>query len=343
MTLSIRHWHKYLNAVRWLSLSIVFFSLILIPFLYLYQTYEARHAYDQLTTYEKSVHTAMQSLSAPFVNDPVKDLNLIKGSTWTGIFLGLAISDPLAVVSTLSAEKTIFWPFLLSALIPIIVTMLLGRIFCGWICPATFLYELNDKLRAGLKRLGLIPGNKRFDFNIKYYVLLAGIILSAVFGTATLFAIIYPPAIIGRELNYAIALGGIGSGVLFLLMTLFFDLLISRRSFCRYFCPGGALYSLLGRFRLLRIQRKVEACDDCADCINACQFGLNPLHDNFGQECNNCTACISACKPDALGFTIAINDKEYQGIGHRSKHWIKHNPDTVVPDNHSEQRQGNKQ
>jgi ferredoxin-type protein NapH len=97
---------------------------------------------------------------------------------------------------------------------------------------------------------------------------------------------------------------------------LLLDLLVARRGFCRYLCPGGALYSLLGRFRLVRIKRVVEECNDCAKCTSICEFGLDPLRDNFGQECNNCSACIAICPTDAMTFYISPKDLAYQGPGH---------------------------
>jgi len=122
--------------------------------------------------------------------------------------------------------------------------------------------------------------------------------------------------VIGREIYYAIALGGFGTGAVYFLTTLLLDLLVAKRGFCRYLCPGGALYSLMGRFRLFRIKRVVESCNDCAKCTAVCEFGLDPLRDNFGQECNNCTACIAVCPTDAMTFYVAVKDIAYQGPGH---------------------------
>ncbi|MFT6581117.1 MAG: 4Fe-4S binding protein [Alphaproteobacteria bacterium] len=162
---------------------------------------------------------------------------------------------------------------------------------------------------------GLHVGNRHLDKRLKYAVLGLGIIASAASGSV-LVATIYPPAIIGRELYYGIAWGGFGAGMIFFLMTLLFDLLVARRGFCRYVCPGGALYSLLGRYRLVRIKRIVESCNDCAKCNAVCEFGLDPLHDKFGQECNNCTACMAICPVQAMTFTFRPTDIPEQGPGH---------------------------
>lgn len=306
---------RHLNTLRWLVLILVVAILVLLPFLHLYQTYVAAHAYDLLTPGEKAIYDSMELISQPFVSDAAEDLDGIKGTTWSGKLFGLQLSDPLALLGQISAGKNIYWPFTLTALLPILLTVVLGRFFCGWICPATLVYELNDNLATWLKRAGLPTSRHRLDRRIKYIVLLAGVVLGA-FSGAVVFAAIYPPAIIGREIYYAVAVSGFGSGMVFFILTLLFDLLVARRGFCRYVCPGGALYSLLGHFRVVRIQRKVANCNDCAKCNTVCQFGLDPWRDGFGQECNNCSACIAVCPTDALSFSIRTADVPYQGPGH---------------------------
>ena len=316
----MKHYLRHLNKLRWLTLTGVFLVLILLPCISVYQAYVAAHAYDLLTPSERNFYDVMELITSPFVDDPEHDLDAVKGTTWSATVFGLKISDPLSVLGQVSASLDIYPPFLLAALIPVIVTLILGRVFCGWICPATLLYELNTNLAAWLHRAGLPVGNRRFDRRLKYLVLVAGVILSMVAGSV-LFAAVYPPAIIGREIYYAIALGGFGAGAVFFVLTLLFDLLVARRGFCRYVCPGGALYSLLGRYRMLRIQREVDTCNDCAKCTAVCEFELDPMRDGFGQECNNCTACIAVCPTDALVFKIDVKDISYQGPGHLGRHY----------------------
>lgn len=306
---------KHLNKLRWVSLSLVFGLLILIPFLHVYQTYVAAHGYDLLTPSEKQIYDVMESITEPFVSDPEKQLDALKGNTWSGTFGRLQLSDPLAVVGQIAGSLKLYWPFLLTALIPIILTMIFGRFYCGWICPATLLYELNSNLGLLLQKAGLHMGNKRLDKRMKYFVLAIGLVVAVITGSVV-FASMYPPAVIGREIYYSIALGGFGTGAVYMLLTMLFDLLVARRGFCRYICPGGALYSLLGRFRLVRIKRIVETCTDCAKCNVVCEFGLDPLRDDFGQECNNCTACIAVCPTDAMTFHVSLRDIKNQGPGH---------------------------
>jgi ferredoxin-type protein NapH len=321
---------RHLNKLRWVSLCVVFSMLVFLPFAHVYQTFVAAHAYDLLAPSEQKLYDVMEVLTQPIVSDPARELDVIKGTTWSGTFWGYKISDPLAVVGQTAASLSVYWPFALTALIPIILTVIFGRFFCGWICPATLLYELNTNFGAWLRWAGLHVGNRHLDKRLKYAVLGLGIIVSAASGSV-LVATIYPPAIIGRELYYGIAWGGFGAGMVFFLITLLFDLLVARRGFCRYVCPGGALYSLLGWFRLVRIKRIVESCNDCAKCNAVCEFGLDPLHDKFGQECNNCTACIAICPVQAMTFTIRPTDIPEQGPGHEGHQFKGRKTDVAQP------------
>lgn len=311
---------KHLNKLRWVSLSVVFAMLVVLPFLHVYQTYVSAHAYDLLAPAEKDLYDVMETLTAPFVSDPETQLDAVKGNTWSGTFWEFQLSDPLAVVGQIAAGMRLYWPFVLTALLPFLLTAVFGRFFCGWICPATLLYELNTNLGSLLRKAGLHIGNKRYDRRLKYGVLALGLIISAITGSVV-FAAFYPPLLIGREIYYAVALGGFGAGAVFFLLTLLFDLLVARRGFCRYLCPGGALYSLIGRFRLFRIRRIVESCNDCAKCTAICEFGLDPLRDHFGQECNNCSACIAVCPTDAMTFMVSPVDAPYQGPGHLGRRY----------------------
>lgn len=317
---------RHLNKLRWLTLSTVFLIILLLPMLGIYQSYVAAHAYDLLYPQQKFLYDSMEWLTQLVTSDPETALDQVKGTTWSSTIFGYTFSDPLAVVSQIFASQKLNMTFVLSALIPVILSVIFGRFFCGWICPASLIYELNSNLSVWLEKWGLKPflksNNPALNKKFKYFSLAVVLVTSLILGSV-LAAAIYPPAIIGREIYYAIALGGFSSGALFFLITILFDLLITRRAFCNYLCPGGALYSLLGRYRPLRIKRIVENCNDCEKCNAVCEFKLTPQQDEFGQECNNCTACIAACPTDAMTFVISIQDSPYQGPGHLGKAYKK--------------------
>lgn len=290
---------RHINKVRYAVLSLVLLFVLAVPVLSLYQSHVAAHAIQWMDGGEKAFFSSLDRMVRWFSNDPAEDLDFIKGSVWSAQLGPFKISDPLAVVSQTAAERRVHWPFVLTALVPLLLTVLLGRFFCGWICPGYLLYEIGDVFRQLLHRAGIRPRDIRLPLYTKYVVLGVGVVAGLLMGGA-FFPMIYPPAVIGREWYYRVYYGAFGSGLTLLAISLFVEVALSRRAVCRYLCPGGALYSLLGAGRLVRIERSPEACIGCVKCDDVCGLGLKPMTDRTGMECNNCTACIAACPTDAL-------------------------------------------
>jgi ferredoxin-type protein NapH len=245
-----------------------------------------------------------------------------RGGPWSMQLGPLSMTDPLAGAESAIARKQIV-PVLLTGLaLPILLTLLFGRIFCSWICPVGFLLELTDKLRKPLRFLEIRPRNIQFSHTTKFILLAVGLTMTAILAVPVL-AYIYPPAILNREVHdfvfalfdraeigkFGLSIEGLTWMSLLLLGIAIFEILISRRWWCRYLCPGGALYALLGIARPIRVKLKQQQCTRCADCIAACPMGLNPMENKMGIDCDNCGACISSCHDDALTYAFKITDK----------------------------------
>jgi ferredoxin-type protein NapH len=146
------------------------------------------------------------------------------------------LSDPLAVAEMTATSRTIYLPLWLSALIPVLFTLLLGRVFCSWMCPAGLLFELTDKLRRLLRLAEIKPGEVRFSHQNKYVVLVIGLLVAGTVGLP-IFALVYPPAVISR-LAHAWIFGTALTGMLILLgLMIIFELAVSPRWWCRTMCP----------------------------------------------------------------------------------------------------------
>lgn len=295
---------RHVNKVRHAVLLAVLVFVVTVPVLSLYQSHRAAHAIQWMQGWEAQFFTTLDQVVSWFSADPAEDLDVIKGSVWAVNIGGFKISDPLAVVGQIFVEFYVYWPFLVSALIPVVVTVLLGRVFCGWICPGYLLYEVGDRFRQLLNRAGLRPRNIKLPLATKYGVLAFGLVAGAVLGVAV-FPMVYPPAVIGREIYSKVFynpvfFGAFGSGLALLAVSLVIEVGISRRAVCRYFCPGGALYALLGAARVVRLRRISSACILCVKCDDVCGLGLSPMRDRTGMECNNCLACVAACPTNAL-------------------------------------------
>jgi len=247
-----------------------------------------------------------------FSDDPARIASDIKGTLfWSLTIKGFNLSDPLTFLGNLFGARQFYLSLLLSVLSLIVITALLGRVYCGWVCPMNLVFELNCKLRRLFYRLGLRPFNIEFNRLHKYNLLIVGAILSFILGIQVL-SFLYPPILLNREVIHLIYFGSIGMGGVFLVLVLFIELSLSQRAWCRYFCPGGALWSLLGARRVVRITLDRELCDDCGKCDLACEFGLSPMRGRMGMECDNCGKCKSRCDRGALRYTLVY---PWQGWG----------------------------
>ena len=251
----------------------------------------------------------------------------VRGSTWSLELFGLTLTDPLAALESCFASRTLRWVMLAGILIPVLGTVLLGRVFCSWICPAGTLFELGSGLRRCLRFLELKPGRVRLWYGNKYLILGAGLALSLAVGLPVL-GYLYPPALIGREAHNGITvmfdraeeglLGFSAAGLTlaswFLLAILMMELAFGARIWCRSLCPGGAVYTALGALRLVRVRRAPDQCTKCGECVVACELGLSPMTDRFGSECDNCGKCVARCGDDALGFHLPRLRREREEV-----------------------------
>lgn len=291
---------------RTLQISVILL-LIIIPILSLYGVLAQN--YRLLTvegTYWQKVFDFIETSLRKVSYDPVRIVDNIKGSFfWSFTIYGYNISDPLNVVGSIFGSKSIYWPIIKSSLVLVVLTVLLGRVYCGWICPMGFIFEMNCKLRKLLEKIGIRPRIFVFRRSNKYAMLGIGALFSAVLGIQV-FSFIYPPTIFNREMVHLIYYGSVGIGLITLLLIMFVEVSISPRVWCRYFCPGGALWSLMGSVRVMRIKRETSLCDNCGDCNRVCEFGLHPMGDATGMECDNCGKCIANCHSKALKYKIGM-------------------------------------
>ncbi len=319
-----------LQCLRHLLRFGVLVALILIPLLAHYRIAVEQHQIDRI--HNEGAATTAESLllvvDSIFATSPdakssaVSDrelranasakINQVQGNVWSFSIFGQSWTDLLAGVESMFTSKTILWAALWGMLLPIGLTLLFGRVFCSWICPAGFLFELGDAIRKRLPKAFNLPKRRPVWHGHKYVLLVVGLIMSAVWGMP-LLGMLYPPALLGRE-SHAMLDGLFGAaGVIsltgvsvFLFVLLMVEVLVSPRIWCRSLCPGGALYAVLGARRIFRVKNDFAACTKCAACIKACPMGLNPMSDALGIECDNCLACLPSCPPSTLHFKAGI-------------------------------------
>ena len=75
------------------------------------------------------------------------------------------------------------------------------------------------------------------------------------------------------------------------------------RFYCRFLCPLGALFGLLGRFSLWRIGKNTDNCRHCKLCEANCEGGCEPAAAIRTNECVLCMNCLHECTHDLITFS----------------------------------------
>lgn len=209
--------------------------------------------------------------------------------------------SPLEGLESLLITKTISMPAIIGMLIPVILALLLGRVFCSWICPVSFLLELVDRLRRRISRKRFLQNRLIVARQILWYTLMAELLVSMVLG-APLFVFLSPPGLVGREIMMLVFFHTLAIEGMILFAVIALELL-TRRLFCRSFCPLGGLLALLGSNRRLAVNHDRQACASCGLCSRSCPMGLDPERgEALSPYCWNCGECLDSCRQGALKF-----------------------------------------
>lgn len=234
-----------------------------------------------------------------------------------GLFFAI---DPLISLQYLASIHKVFI-YGLVALVPLTLTLLFGRFFCGWLCPFGAVHEFLSWI-SGTRRTRS-PGPDRRRLGIKYLIL-AVVIVSALAGTS-LAGWLDPFALLTRStaaavepaISHAISQATRHSGAFrpldrvsiqpVLLGAIFLFIIglnfWKRRFFCTSLCPLGALYGLVARFGLLRFETTSE-CNHCGMCARRCSFSSGAGKNYLKSECDVCLACVEDCPRASILINI---------------------------------------
>ena len=250
--------------------------------------------------------------------------------------------DPLVAASAvLAGVKFIaaLWP----ALVTVALTLVLGRFFCGWVCPLGTLLDIASHALPEKNT----PPNHRWRV-VKFFLL--GVVLASAVLSCQIIGYLDPFSILVRGMAIALdpwlnravtepftliyrhapaSVSDITEAVFAFLKTrllpfqqntfafsiVSFAILAGvfalefaeRRFWCRNLCPTGALLGILSRFSLLR-RFPARACGRCkaeSDYTVRCRMGaFNERGLLQPESCNLCLDCLDDCPLDLPKFTF---------------------------------------
>ncbi len=205
----------------------------------------------------------------------------------TNVFTIIRVVSGSADGSVLMLDPVIFilWCYVLLTL------LLWGRgYFCGWLCPFGVLQEMVAAVAQTLKiRQRRIPFRVHRRLWALKYLILAGLVGVSLYslGSAERGAEVEP-------FKTAITMSFVREWpfVLYALVLLGAGLFV-HKFFCRYLCPLGACFAVLGHFHLLRwLPRRRECGSPCQLCANRCGIrAIEPSGRINYRECIQCYDC----------------------------------------------------
>jgi polyferredoxin len=168
----------------------------------------------------------------------------------------------------------------------ILSSLVVGRVFCGYVCPPGALQEL-----AYLAPIKKVKVPSSITVKVRLVVFIAMVLLAVMFsfnltkvlGLPDLFQLV------------------VGPGLVIFLVIIVASTVVYR-PFCRFVCPFGALSSLLSWKSLFGIRRNSN-CVNCGRCEKVCPPQV--LEERAGSECYLCGRCLATCHKDALGYSKA--------------------------------------
>ncbi len=175
----------------------------------------------------------------------------------------------------------------------VIVAILFRRGFCGNICPMGALQELiglitRKKVRVPQK----VDKPLRY---LKYSILVLSVVMA--WATASLWMSPFDPwAAFSHISTGGEIFAEFFIGAILLIITIVLSPFINR-VFCRYLCPAGALYGIIGKLSPSKVVRDHKTCVQCGACNKACPMDIDVQHMEAvtTAECINCNRCVDVC------------------------------------------------
>ena len=189
-------------------------------------------------------------------------------------------------VSTSLTDPSLAVPFvvLIFFLLPLVAALLVGRVFCGGVCP---LGAIQDMVVLWPKQLPRAVD--RWGGLFKYVYLAAAVWFAIQPAVSRDYLICrFDPFVGIFRLSGTAWMFFFGAGLLLLGMFV-------GRPYCRFLCPYGGLLAIVSRFALLPVSITPDEELDCGLCAESCPFGA--IHNLRADraDCLACARCFAHC------------------------------------------------
>ena len=225
----------------------------------------------------------------------------------------LVIVDPALLLQTILLTQHIFIPLLLAALIPIVIALAAGKVFCGWVCPFNLFAEMADKLRRRIRPKTAKVRNSNPKPHA-YWLIFGAVLTMSVIVGIPLITLLSMPGLISGQIADLLFFGALGLETLFILFILLLEIFVAPRFWCKYACPVGAALSLFRFRKTMRIDFDSTKCvcsaDHFLECHAACPLQLDPRSPDIYPTCYNCGECVDACQNNGRALNLRIGNKE---------------------------------
>lgn len=236
------------------------------------------------------------------------DIQILEGSLTASRFLGFHLIDLNSALQVMLAHKHILVNLVIgTATVFLLWALLGGRAFCSWVCPYHLLSEWAEKLHLYLVEKKKVTDHA-FHRGLRTVLWLLFGLLAFATGY-TVFETLSPTGILSRALIY-----GPGLALLWVMLLLAIEVAYSRRAWCRYFCPIGLTYGVVGLAAPVQVRYQLDNCFHEGDCRKVClvphvlecviKGRATAEKMDIGADCTRCGLCVDVCPSGALDFEI---------------------------------------